>query len=277
VSSSTAPRFTDKNLYGPNGPKPADIKQDNFGDCYFVATLSAVAKDHPLIIKNLISYDKVSQRFIVGLYDLAGKKKHIHVTQTEIIDNIKRRGGSWMDNTGKDAIAWPAVMETAYAKMHDSNPLDGLAEGYKKVVNGGWPKDAMMAIMGNAGTELKFSIQPPLTRAQSIELLGSRVARALKNRRSVTLWSIPEKDNRTLAQKFANVPISQDGLVDNHVYTVLSLSQSNTGAWIVNLRNPWGTNMGVGEGRDSKSANISVSLETLVNTGGLNSFRISHY
>lgn len=272
-----APRFTDKNLYGPGGPKLSDIKQDSFGDCYFVATLSAVAQNHPKLIEGLISYDKVSQRFIVGLYDLSGKKKHIHVTQAEIADNIKRGGGSWMDNNGKDKVAWPAVMETAYAKMHDSNPKDGLAEGYSKVVNGGWPKDAMMAVTGNAGSELKFAIQPPLTRAQSIELLGARVARSLKNKLAVTLWSVPEKDGRTAVQKAAGVPIAQDGLVDNHVYTVVSMSQASHGAWTVNLRNPWGTNMGVGEGKDSKSARISVPLDTLVNTGGLNSFRVSNY
>ncbi len=271
------PRFTDKNLYGPGGPKPSDIKQDAFGDCYYVATLSAVAQKHPRLIQGLIAYDKISQRFVVGLYDLNGKKKHIHVTQAEIADNIARKGGSWMDNTGKDKVSWPAVMETAYAKMHDSNPKDGLAEGYKKVVNGGWPKDAMIAITGNFGGELKFAVQPPLTHAQSIELLGSRVARALKNKLAVTLWSVPEKDGRTAAQKAAGVAIAQDGLVDNHVYTVLSMSQSHPGKWTVNLRNPWGTNMGVGEGKDSKSANISVPLDVLVNTGGLNSFRVSNY
>jgi Calpain family cysteine protease len=272
------PRFTDKNLYGPGGPKPSDIKQDSFGDCYFVATLSAVAQKHPLLIKGLISYDTISHRFVVGLYDLAGKKKHIHVTQAEILDNVTRGGGSWMDNTGKDKVSWPAVMETAFAKMYDSNPKDGLAEGYTKVVNGGWPKDAMLAVTGELGSELKFVQQPPpMTRVQSIELLGARVARALKNKRAVTLWSVSEIDGRTAAQKSAGAAIAQDGLVDNHVYTVLSMSQTATGAWTVNLRNPWGTNIGVGEGRDSKSAKISVPLDRLVSTGGLNSFRVSSY
>jgi hypothetical protein len=272
-----APRFTDKNLYGPDGPKPSDIKQDSLGDCYFVATLSAVAQKHPRLIQDLISYDRISHRFIVGLYDLSGKKRHIHVTQSEIANNITRGGGSWMDNTGKDRVAWSAVMETAYAKMHDSNPRDGLAEGYTKIAGGGWPKDAMLAVTGNAGAEYRFEFRVPMTRAHVIELLGSRVARALKNRRAVTLWSVPEKDNRTFLQKLAGVVVAQDGLVDNHVYTVISMSQSAHGKWTVNVRNPWGTNMGVGEGRDTRSANISVSLDTLVNTGGLNSFRVSNY
>ena len=269
------PRFTDKNLYGPGGPVASDIKQDALGDCYLVATLASVARQYPQYIKNTISYDTFSQHFIVRLFDMAGKIKYIHVTQAELVDNIARQGGSRMDNTGKDQRAWPAVFETAYAKMFDSNPKDGLLEGYTKVSHGGWPKDAMMAITGFLGEELKFAVSPTLSRVQAIELLGAKVARALKLKKFVTLWSIPETDNRTLVAKAAGVGITQDGLVDDHVYTVISMTQAAHGGWIVKLRNPWGTNLNVGEGRDSSSALISVSLDLLVTTGGLESFRVS--
>ncbi len=272
-----APRFTDKNLYGPSGPAASDIKQDALGDCYFVATLATVARQRPDYIRNTISYDQVSRHFVVRLFDMAGHIKYIHVTQAELADNIARHGGSRMDNTGKDQIAWPAVFETAYAKMFDSNPKDGLLEGYNKIANGGWPKDAMMAITGFLGTELRYVATPPLSQDQSMELLGARVALALKQKKFVTLWSIPEKDGRTAVQKLAGVPIAQDGLVDNHVYTVLSMKQTPHGGWTVNLRNPWGTNLNIGEGKDSKSALISVTLHTLVSTGGLESFRISDH
>ncbi len=269
------PRFTDKNLYGPSGPVASDVKQDALGDCYFVATLASVVRQRPDYIKHTIAYDKVSQQFVVRLFDMAGKIKYIHVTQTELKDNIARQGGSRMDNSGKDERAWPAVFETAYAKMFDSNPKDGLLEGYNKVSNGGWPKDAMMAITGFLGDELKFVVTPPLSRAQATELLGARVARALKIKKFVTLWSIAETDNRTLVAKLAGIPVTQDGLVDDHVYTVISMTQAVHGGWTVNLRNPWGTNLNVGEGKDAKSALISVSLDLLVSTGGLQSFRVS--
>jgi hypothetical protein len=271
------PRFTDKNLYGPGGPVAADVKQDALGDCYFVATLASVARQRPDHIKNTIAYDKFSHHFVVRLFDMAGKIKYIHVTQAELVDNIARQGGSRMDNTGRDERTWPAVFETAYAKMFDTTPKDGLAEGYNKISNGGWPKDAMMAITGFLGDELKFVIVPPLNRAQAMELLGARVARALKLKKFVTLWSTAESDNRTAIGKLMGVPIAQDGLVDDHVYTVVSMSQAGHGGWTVNLRNPWGTNLNVGEGKDSKSPLISVSLQTLVDTGGLQSFRVSDY
>lgn len=269
--------ITDKDLYGPRGPRPDDIKQDALGDCYLVATLSAVALRHPLLLKDLISYDQISKRFVVGLYDTNGKKRYVQITQSELEDNIKRKGGSWMDNTGQKKNAWPAVFETAYAKLYDTKHADGLGQGYVKISGGGWPKDAMMAVTGSFGTEMRFQLTPRITRQQSINLFGSRVARALVRHHAITLWSVPERDGRSQIQKKNNAPIAQDGLVDNHVYAVVSMTRSASLRWTVKLRNPWGTNMGVGEGKDTKSAYISVDLDTLVNTGGLQSFRVSEY
>ncbi|RZL28947.1 MAG: hypothetical protein EOP64_02785 [Sphingomonas sp.] len=269
--------ITDKDLYGPRGPSPDDIDQDFLGDCYLVATLSAVVLRHPVLIKNLIHYDRISQRFVVGLYDVKGKKRHVQVTQLELEDNMIRNGGSKMDNTMQRKIVWPAVFETAYAKLYDSKPLDGLDQGYVKISGGGWPKDAMMAVTGSFGTEMKFQLVPRITRQQSINLFGSRVARALGRHRTITLWSVPEFDGRSQIQKKNNAPFPQDGLADNHVYTVMAMTRSASQTWTVRLRNPWGNNIGVTENRDTKSAYISVDLDTLVNTGGLQSFRVSVY
>ena len=270
-----APKFSDQNLYGPGGPTANDIKQDAFGDCYFVATLGAVAQQNPKVIRDAIHYDSNSQQFRARLYDLTGLVKYIWVTQAELEDNVKRQGGSYVDNTGKYERVWPAVLETAYAKMFDSNPKDGLGEGYTKIISGGWPSDAMMAVTGNVGSELKYKYYLLLGTPGSVALLGSRVATSLKQLKSVTLWSVPEIDSRTLMQRLTGVAIPQDGLVDNHVYTVVSISQAATD-WNVTVRNPWGTNMGVGEGKDTASATMTLSLQALVTTGGLQSFRASN-
>lgn len=268
-----APKFSDKNLYGPQGPSPRDIKQDAFGDCYFVATLGAVAQQNPLIIQHAILYDP-TQRFRVKLYDLKGQVKLIWVTQMELQDNVNRHGGSYVDNTGKYERTWPAVIETAYAKMFDTNPADGLGQGYQKIINGGWPSDAMMAITGNVGSKVAYVYYYILGQQGSVALLGARVSTALKQRKSITLWAVPEKDSRNLWQKLTGAPITQDGLVDNHVYAVVSLARAGTD-WKVTVRNPWGTNMGVGEGKDTASATMTVSLLSLVTTGGLESFQVS--
>lgn len=268
-----APHFTDQNLYLAGGPTANDIKQDAFGDCYFVATLGAVAQEDPKTIRAAIHYDSNSQQFRVRLYDLKGQVKFIMVTQAELEDNVKRQGGSYVDNTGKYERTWPAVIETAYAKMFDKDPSDGLGEGYSKIIHGGWPSDAMMAITGSTGTQVKYINYPGLGEPGSVVLLGSRVSIALQQKKGVTLWSVPERDSRTFWEKLTGAKIPQDGLVNNHVYTVMSIAQAGLD-WNLTVRNPWGTNMGVGEGRDTPSATLTVSLKNLVKTGGLAAFQV---
>jgi len=268
------PKFTDQNLYGANSPSANDIDQDAFGDCYFVATLGALAQQNPKVIKDAIYYDPKSTQFRVRLYDSKGQVKYFWVTQAELDDNITRRGGSTVDNTGKYERTWPAIIETAYAKMFDSNPSDGLGEGYQKIINGGLPSDAMMAITGSAGTEVSYKYFISLGTAGSVAVLGLRVFIALNQKKSVTLWSVPEVDSRSWWEQLTGAPIPQDGLVDDHVYTVMSMAQSGTD-WNVTVRNPWAHNKTVNEGMNTPSAILIVSLRSLVDTGGLHSFQVS--
>jgi hypothetical protein len=274
--AAPAPAYTDKNLYGTGGPRASDIQQDSFGDCYFVATLGAVAQENPAAIRNAISYDAKTQSFNVSLYDSAGKARTINVTQAEIADNVSQGGGSTMDNTGTTARGWPAVMETAFAKMNDSNPKNGLTEGYTAIRNGGWPADAMRTVTGNAGSEVKFSQGMFESRSTALDRMGNAVASALKNDKPVTAWSVPERDSRSLWGQLTGAANPQDGLADNHVYTVQSIAKDANGVWQVTLRNPWGHNVGVGEGKDQTSASMTIPLSELVATGGLNSFRVGN-
>ncbi len=264
-------RFDAHSLWDKDGPQRDDIQQDAFGDCYFDATMAAVAQQNPGLIQNAIHYDSQSGQFSVRLYGTDGKPQTVHVTQAEVADNIARHGSSTADNSGKDQRIWPAVMETAYAKMHDSNPADGLDQGYNAVINGGWPRDAMQAITGNKGSEIRFSQSWFEPKNMALDIMGRKVDAALAHGRPVTAWSVPEHGQSWL-QKLLGIPAKQDGLADNHVYSVDSIHKNSQGDWIVTLRNPWHTNMGVGEGQDSSSPTIDVPLSTLVDTGGLEAF-----
>ncbi len=265
------PRFTDQNLYGPKGPSPADIKQDVFRDCYFLATLGALAQQSPRVIRDAIYYDPNTQQFQVRLYDLKGQKKYIWVTQMNLQWNVNSGGGSTVDNTGKYERTWPAVLETAYTKMFSDHPKD-LTTGFLKAMFGGLPSDAMMAVTGSAGTEVVYRHYLTLGTSKSVAVLGGRVAAALHQHRSVTLRSVPE--SRSLWQFVTGAPASQDGLANKHAYIVVAMEQKGTD-WNVTARNPWGTNVGVNEGKDTPSATITVSLKKLVETGGLKSFQVS--
>lgn len=265
-------RFDAADLYGAQGPRAADIRQDALGDCYFVATLGAVAQQQPDAIRNMIQFNPGTGNFTVQLHDSSGNPQTVTVTQAELEDNLARLGGSTADNTGLDGPIWPAVAETAYAKIHDSNPADGLTEGYNAIANGGWPQDAMQAITGDRGSEIRYSEGFFESEDSALDRMAGQVDAALGNDRPVTLWTVPE--DRSLWDKIRGNEGMQDGLVDNHVYVVEGIEKNADGEWMVTVRNPWSTNMNVGEGQDTSSPTMEVPLRTLTETGGGEAFTV---
>jgi hypothetical protein len=285
ASGSAAPaapattRFDAGDLYDASGnPRPQDIDQDAIGDCYFVATLAALAGQQPDRIKNAISYDASTGTFTVKLYKeewgwfppgYDTKEVSVKVTQQDILDNLSRRGGSTVDNkTGVDGPIWPAIMETAYAKMHDDNWSNGLDQGYKEI-DGGWAKDAMFAVTGSEGTN--YGAIGLLDSKMNADVLYGVVSKALTDGRAVTLSTDPESAS---IYQIITKTVPQDGLVDDHVYSVERIYKNASGDVMVELRNPWGSNNNVGEGMDTPNAVITVKLTTLIDTGGLDCFNV---
>lgn len=269
-----AHRFDAQDLYVGGGPKATDIDQDSLGDCYFVATLGAIADKQPDRIKDAIKFDPATGNYTVTLHEkewgwlppgFQTKEVKVQVTQQEVEDNLKRGGGSTVDNNpGADKPIWPAVMETAYAKMHDDNPADGLAQGYKEI-NGGKAYNAMFALTGTEGENLKpLGMLGPQTNA---EVMEKQISKALAEGKPVTLSTDPE--NRSLWETITGDKGKQDGLVDNHVYVVERVYKDSNGEVKVELRNPWGNNNNVGEGKDTPNATITVNVKDLIDTGGL--------
>lgn len=278
--------FTAADLYGGGGrPRSSDIEQDSLGDCYFVATLSAVAGRQPDVIRNMIAYHARSDTFKVTLHDgdRASKTNPTHtitVTQAELRDNILRGGGSRIDNFGKGEPAWPAVMETAFAKLNDPNTKDGLAEGYRKI-NGGQSYDAVITITGQR-SQTQY---PAAIEKAGLEATMRTVQKALDDGRPVMLSTDPEQAFKvTQPPPLFGIlpvlprmdPVPQDKLVDDHVYTLERIYKEG-GEIKVDLRNPWGHNRVAGEAEQAdgsfpKSADnavVTVRLKDLVEGGGL--------
>ena len=205
-----------------------------------------------------MSYDAHKGSFTVTLYEeKAGKpeKVQIEVTQAEIEENIKRSGGSTLDNTGKKTPVWPAVMEAAFAKMHDTNPGDGLKEGYDAIA-GGWSRQAMYALTGENGTDIRLAEAKTIGTDQVFE----RVRDAIAEGRAVTLSTDPEPG------------IKQDGLNDDHVYMVERIYKDTSGEVMVELRNPYARNDYVGEGLDTKSPTVTVKPGSVRRTADRTAF-----
>ncbi len=272
----TAPKYYGSSLYADGGPALSDIRQNSFGDCYYVATLGAVANENPNAIRNAISYDAKTQSFNVTLYDSNGQPQIQNVTQAEIDANIKAGGGSLRDNGVANAAIWPDVMEVAYVKQLDTNHADGLAQGYTEL-NGGLPENALLAVTGSKGHSVKYDEGFLETRGHAMDEVGNQLQTALADNKPVTAWSVQERDSRSIWGKLNGHAIPQDGLRDDHVYTVTSTYKDSNGNWQVVMRNPWAQNNAnstFNEGYHTPSAFITVPLDRLVNTGGLHEFRV---
>lgn len=255
----SGPRFTEEDLYRgrDNLPRARDIQQDNLNDCYLVAPMGSMAQLQPDRIRNAISYDPTTTNFNVTLYrDNGGSPEAvvIPVSQADLRDNLNRGGGSTVDNAFlglRDSPIWPAVMETAYARMHDSNPADGLDEGYQKIEWGN-PRNAMYALTGEHGTD----IEPAQAATLGANAVAQRMSDALAQGRPVTLGTMPEPG------------AAQDGLQDLHAFMVQGVTHNRAGDPILQLRNPLAHNNGSGEGRDHGRATTEVNLREMMDSGG---------
>lgn len=262
--------FNAGDLYGASGkPSAADIRQDDIGDCFFIATAGAVANQSPERIKQSISYNSDTGNFTVELYD--GKEwASIEVNQSEIKNNIFRNGGSWLDNGKSDAPIWPAVMETAYAKMRGGT----LDAGYNILNKGGKARDAMQTITGTRGRDIS-RLNANLIGDRNIE---AQIGQALKEGRPVTLSTDPEYESNWFTRLFGDKDAPQDGLADNHVYVVEEIRLNSNGEAVVRLRNPWQRNESelVNEytAANNESPFIEVKMKDVIKGRGFEYFNI---
>jgi hypothetical protein len=250
--------YTDANLYIGNKPRPKDVAQGGIGNCYFLAGLMAMAKQQPSAIKNAIDYNPATKNFEVTFYP-SGVKKTVVVTQAELKDNIQRGGGGIVDNTGGRSPIWASVMETAFAKSRDSNPKDGLDQGYNAIGAGGYGSEGLYNLTGSLVRNERVA---GLNNSQQNDL-ALTIQKAIIKGQPITL---------SVASETTGKP--QDHLRDNHAYSVEAVYRDAKGQWLVDLRNPWGHNKNIGEGANSNNANIGVSLNRLADARASTWFHI---
>ena len=241
VPTNKRSEWTDEDLYE-GDPSSGDINQDAIGDCYLLASMGALANADPQRIKNKINYNPATGEFDVTLWD-GQQWRHIPVTQADIDANIAARGGSGVDtvNPGevnRNAALWPAVIESAYAKL--KAPGHGLSDGIGKPTN---TSTALEALTGNRGINLDPTDE--WFRALNID---QQITQALENHQPVTIST-------------GAVPGS---LVGGHANVVEAIEGTGSDA-LVALRNPWGA--------DNGQPVTTVRLGDLVGTGILDGLR----
>jgi hypothetical protein len=213
-------RWTGNNLY-PHDPTAADVCQDTIGDCYLDATMGAIANANPQWIKDRIRYDDTTGNFDVTLWN--GRQwQHIAVSQDDIDTDIADHGASWLDNGEPNAPLWPAVLESAYAKLKYPNQnLTDALDNTTGIGRGGRAQDAMEALTGNRGKNIN-----PQTVWLTNQHIDQEITNALTHHQPVTISTTPHGDP----------------LKDSHVYVVEGISGTGSDAQVT-LRNPWETNV----------------------------------
>ena len=210
--------FSSQPLFSDNGPSEDDINQGYVGDCWYLSSLSSVAK---------VSPDKISQSVV----DLGDGTYAVQFTRNgqNVFARVDGNLPTWSGNStayastknsqGGSAL-WVAIMEKAMTQYM------GTIASYKNI-DGGWMSTAYDS-MGLSENNIWASSSTDLV---------NQLNTALAANKAVTLG-------------IGNVPAGAP-LIGGHAYTVDHLNKDSNGNVIsITLRNPWGVD---GAGNDGKN------------------------
>jgi hypothetical protein len=215
-----------------DGIRADDVKQNQLGDCFLMASVSALAAVRPKAIEDAIT-DHGDGTFTVRFFEKAGKGQPLRPVEVRVdADLPMKRSGEILYGQGTDrAELWPAIVEKAWAAWKG---------GYGELAIGGYARDALEAITGTPG-----DFYNPI-RAVESKALWDTMLDAQATGRAMVIGSNGEG--------------GLEGLVPNHMYAVVGLREVD-GEKRVRLRNPYGE----GEpGKDRKDDGVfELSLRDL--------------
>jgi hypothetical protein len=194
-----------------------DPLQGAVGDCYFVSSLSAVAQNHPELIKNNIKAN-ADGTYTVTFFERADMGKPATPVKITVDGAMPTKAGQLEYISSRDAgDVWPQIYEKAYAAW----------KGGYGAIEGGMGANALEALTG-----AKPGFAPDADPAATFAQLKA-----------------------ACAQKGCVVALSQPygsdvkGVISDHAYTVLGTSEKD-GKQFVQLRNPWGQSEPGSDGKD---------------------------
>jgi hypothetical protein len=202
-SSITYDNYADHPLFGKNGPTADDVAQGYLGDCYFLASLSAVAKVDPMEIRQTVA-DLGDGTYAVNFHRDA---KDVYVRVTADLPSWSE-GNLAYANFGSDGSMWVAVVEKAFALFRGGTASYGS-------IDSGWMTEAFSALGLDSSSVFN-------TRS-----LTQQIDQFLSQGKAVTYAT-------------GDVP-SGSGLIGDHAYSVDHVVRDRRGdVTAVVLRNPWG-------------------------------------
>ncbi len=139
-----------KGDHTPVDPKGTDTAQGAMGDCYFIASMAAVANAGPNTIKDAIKYNPTKETYTVRFYEEAygGSAKPVYIEVDAYLPTTpgNRADPAYAGDAG--GKLWPAIMEKAYAKWKG---------GYQAIGQGGYGAQAMAELTGARSKEKRPS------------------------------------------------------------------------------------------------------------------------
>lgn len=193
-------------------------KQGSMGDCFFLASLAAVAETNPEFIEKNIWFS--DGKYHVRLYD-ESLWSGPHATVVDVDPKVAQNGVR--DDKGN--ITWMSVYEAAYAQHKG---------GYGNIENGGFANDALPTITGQptctTDDEPSFSsIRDELEKGNIVV-----ADTAKKGGDDGGWWDVINNDDG---------PVPSD-TVSEHQYVVKGFTPDGK----IIMQNPWGPEGGLAEG-----------------------------
>ena len=301
--------FTEEDLYGPSGrPHASDIHQDKLQNCYFLAPVGALAEQQTDRIRDAIRFDSETGNFTVRLYRppnaaerQAGQsgpiEEFVTVSQDDLLRNIRREGGSSVDNNrDRSGALWPAVLEAGFVELygHDAQGRINLENAYARMrndANGGSLSDGMYALTGDPGHNIQIPMPDDRPRKNhSPDYVPRPEPPAFQARAPGDMLSLQDAHTRVEQALAAGQPVTlatqgrqvNDGLQESHAYMVMGISRdAATGDTLLRLRNTYGDNTKTREGNhhiggewDDSDPEIVKSLNDIVKKGSFGEFNI---
>jgi hypothetical protein len=207
-------------LFSSQGPHADDIRQGGLGDCWFLATLAAVAHKDPDVIRQ--SVVEMGDGTYAAMFYEDGERRYYRVDndlpEQRDLPLLTPNGTLAYAKPGIDGAMWVPILEKAYA-LHDGS---GGGEGEYDGIAGGWSDNAF-SDMGIGSVDYDVDDEGVL----------QQIANHLAAGRPITI--------DTVHGEFE----PGDSIVASHVYTVISVDVAHGS---ITVRNPWGTDAYNGTG-----------------------------
>jgi hypothetical protein len=211
-------------------PSRSDARQGMLGDCYFIASVVAIADRNPQAVRNLfidngddtftvrffggtLGYRFVDGNYTAGFSSGSGEADYVTVDRRlpAYSNGMLAYSGYGQSVTSATTTLWIALAEKAYAQWNETRNAGRDGTNQYASIEGGWMSNVNAQVLGYNSTNYAFSSTPKQT-----------LVNALAAGRAVTLGTL-------------SAPSA--GFVGGHAYIITGYDPSSDR---FSVYNPWG-------------------------------------